>query len=169
MIVRDLGLDELEVLTKLVNEAGKRLGFIGPDTAYYKSMKKYFSDAITFAVAEVSSGDKKTSAAAGMFIEYGNEMIYLFGGSHVGGKEVACGPALLQWSMMQKAADDGILNYNFYGTHPFRDAADFSVYNFKRGFRGVVVEYIGTYAKPLNLVGRFLVKKIGKAEYRGVS
>ena len=169
MKVRNLDLNELGILEKLVNESGKRHGFIGPDTDYYESMKKHFSDKVTFAVADVSDGKKKISAAAGMFIEYNGEMIYLFGGSHIGGKQVSCGPALLQWSMMKKAIDDGFLNYNFYGTHPFKDATDFSVYNFKRGFRGVIVEYLGTYAKPLNFVGKFLIKRIGVAEYRGVS
>ena len=169
MRVRDVSLDELQVIEKLVNEAGKRHGFIGPDTTYYASMKKYFSDKVSFVVVEVDDDEKTVSAAAGMFIEYGNEMIYLFGGSHTGGKKVSCGPALLQWEMMQRAIDDGASIYNFYGTHPFNDASDFSVYNFKKGFRGEIVEYLGTYAKPLNLLGKILIKRIGCSEYRGVS
>ena len=168
MQFRNLELNELDILEKLVNEAGKRHGFAGPNAEYYKSMKKHFSDKVIFSVVDLNDANKKIPVAAGMFIEYNDEMIYLFGGSHIN-KKASYGPILLQWSMMEKAMDGGYLKYNFYGTHPFKGAADFSVYNFKKGFRGSVIEYLGTYAKPLNLVGRFIIKRIGIAQYRGVS
>ena len=184
MKLRTIEESELPKIEKLVNETGRRHGFVGPDVAYYASMKKHFADKVTFVavatedenVATASKmendvardGGNNEFAAVGMFIEYNGEMIYLFGGSRTD-KQATCAPSLLQWEMMKKAIENGSRIYNFYGTHPFREAADYGVYNFKKGFRGEIVEYVGTYAKPLNLAGRLLLWRIKAKEYRGVS
>lgn len=85
--------------------------------------------------------------SAGVFILYGSELIYLFGGNkkeymHYGSSY------LMQWTMMQYGIEHDFTKYNFYGiSSPTK--AD-GVYNFKRGFSGYVEELIGDYELPIN-------------------
>jgi len=86
--------------------------------------------------------DGKIILSAGVFILYGNELVYLFGGNkkeymHYGSSY------LMQWTMMQYGIEKRFNKYNFYGfSSPTKEDG---VYNFKRGFSGYVEELIGDY------------------------
>lgn len=103
----------------------------------------------------------KVVMSAGVFILYGNELIYLFGGNkkeymHYGSSY------LMQWTMMQYGIEHNFTKYNFYGiSSPTKDDG---VYNFKRGFSGYVEELIGDYELPINWYYYFnkLIHKIKK-------
>lgn len=92
--------------------------------------------------------------SGGVFLTYGDEMLYLFGGNY---KEYMhfCAPYIVQWEMINRAfADpDKFRRYNFYGIpaninkHP----KDYGVYDFKKGFTGYVEELIGEYELPVNM------------------
>ena len=89
-----------------------------------------------------------------VFLTYGDEMLYLFGGNY---KEYMhfCAPYIVQWEMIERAFADPkkFRRYNFYGIpanineHP----KDYGIYDFKKGFTGYVEELIGEYELPINM------------------
>lgn len=87
--------------------------------------------------------------SGGLFILYGEEVVYLFGGnlkeySHFG---TAYG---VQWEMIKYALKNHYKLYNFYGILTTKkEDKDYGVYSFKRGFNGYVVELIGEFALPI--------------------
>lgn len=99
--------------------------------------------------------DGKLLISAGVFILYGSELIYLFGGNK---KEyMQYGSSyLMQWQMMQLGIEQGFTKYNFYGIS--KPSKEDGVYNFKRGFSGYVEELIGDYELPVN--GYYYINKL---------
>ena len=176
--VRELKDEEIPILKEITQQTGERRGFKDPEVNYYRDMKKVFGDKIRFVVAEwegkgAREGDYdaktgKVPVAAAMFLTYGGETIYLFSGSDRKYKRYA-GPHLMQWEVIKKALAEGVKTYNFYGTHPVELPEEKGVYEFKRGFRGEIVEYVGTFAKPLDLVGKIYLSRMKYAKYREMS
>ena len=92
--------------------------------------------------------NNKVILSAGVFVLYGEELIYLFGGNkkeymHYGASY------LMQWTMMQYGINNGFNKYNFYGIST--PSKEDGVYSFKRGFNGYVEELIGDYETPVSL------------------
>lgn len=90
-----------------------------------------------------------------IFMLHGKEMLSLFGGAY---KEFMdfLSPYTTNWNMICYAIDHGYEKYNFYGiSGDFSNKKDemYGLYDFKRGFGGVVDEYIGEFdlivSKPL--------------------
>ncbi len=86
--------------------------------------------------------------SAGVFLLYGEELVYLFGGNkkqfmHYGSSYK------MQWEMMQYGLEHGFKKYNFYGI-PGMPSKEDGVYNFKRGFDGYIEELIGDYEYPVS-------------------
>lgn len=160
--IRELKVSELEILQKLCAESGDFHGFQAPSITYFQEMKAAFKDHCKFMVAEMPDPEtgKTIPVAGAMFILYGNEIVYLFSGSHRQYKKYG-GPHLMQWQMIQRAIKDGYAQYNFYGVRP---EPGNGVYAFKRGFKGTVVELLGTFMLPLNLPGKIytLTRKVQK-------
>ena len=119
---------------------------------------KKLDDADTMA-----DGREVILLAASVFIAYGGQMTYFMSGADTTYREF-CGPYALQWHAMNDARRQHLASYNFYGTrgdfsgHPDQQG----VYEFKRGFGGVVEEQIGYFeAVPYPLIHRIrrLVQK----------
>lgn len=158
--IRELGEGEFSIMKENAAEAGVRHGFRDPEMEYYRSMKEYFGEKVKFMAAEVEIEGEITSVATGMFVEYGGELIYLYGGSKTEYRKYG-GSYLLQWRMIERALEIGCQRYNFYGVRPVEGNG---VYLFKQGFRGEVEELLGTFAKPLGLIGKAYVAKIRPRE-----
>ncbi len=150
--IRELKKSELDTLCELTAEAGDYHGFKAPNLAYFQEMKEAFGAKCKFMVAEMPDPDKKkvVPVAGAMFILYGDEIVYLFSGSRREYKKYG-GPHLMQWLMIQKAIKDGYGQYNFYGVRP---EPGNGVYAFKRGFKGKVVELMGTFMLPISPLGK---------------
>ena len=95
-------------------------------------------------------GDK-IPASSGVFITYGDDVLYLFGGNkkefmHFGT------PYIVQWEMIKYGLDNNFKRYNFYGISGNFDKndKDYGIYDFKKGFTGYVEELIGEYYLPIN-------------------
>ena len=86
-----------------------------------------------------------------MFILYGDEIVYLFSGSDEKYMKDYNAQYELQWYMISYAAKNHFKRYNFYGIHglPKKGEPD-GVYEFKKGFGGQVLEYIGTWELPID-------------------
>lgn len=165
--IRELKYDELAVLTELAAEAGEYHGFRPPELGYFQQMAKAFGKKCKFLVSEMRDPEtgKKVVTAGAMFVLYGLEVVYLYSGSDRKYKKYG-GPHLMQWEMIQYAAKHGYHDYNFYGVRP---VAGNGVYAFKRGFKGSVVELLGTFILPLNLIGRAYAATKKREEMRGVA
>lgn len=89
--------------------------------------------------------------AAAMYIFYGKEVVYLMSGSNDAYKKFKA-PYALQWTMIQKAIEQGYTEYNFYGISGLfePDQEGYGVFDFKRGFNAVVVELVGNFILPLH-------------------
>ncbi len=89
--------------------------------------------------------------SGGMFMMYGDEVIYLFSGNY---KEYMFfgGQYRIQWEMINYALDNGFKRYNFYGISGNFDPKDkdYGIYQFKRGFNGHVTQYIGEFELKIN-------------------
>lgn len=94
---------------------------------------------------------KIINASAGIFITYGDEVVYLFGGNKQGFMKYCCA-YMIQWQMINYGLDHNFKRYNFYGISGNfnRDSKDYGVYDFKKGFNGYVEELLGEYELPLN-------------------
>lgn len=107
--------------------------------------------------------------AGGMFMTYGDETVYLYSGSY---DEFMMfnGQYLIQWEIIKYGLHNGFKRHNFYGI-----SGDFSkqnkrwgVYEFKRGFDGRVVEYIGDFdyiLKPFNYKVSQFIKKLRRSSH----
>mgnify|MGYP003299550657 CR=1 FL=1 len=159
--LRELKPDEYNIMFKLLEEAGKVHNFIPRDQKFFEQMHKTFNGKATAVIAELPD---KTPVAVGFFIIYGDEIIYLSSGLSREHKQLG-GPHLIQWNMIRYAYANGYKKYNFWGTNP--DPKD-GVFNFKQGFHGDVEEFVGTFATPLNLIGKLYLKKLKAAEHRNI-
>ncbi|MBR3323278.1 peptidoglycan bridge formation glycyltransferase FemA/FemB family protein [Candidatus Saccharibacteria bacterium] len=165
--IRELKYDELPILKELAAEAGEYHGFRPPEVTYFQEMYKAFGDKVKFFVSEMKDPEtgKKVVTSGGMFMLYGPEVVYLYSGSRREYKKYG-GPHLIQWQMIQYAAKNGFSEYNFYGVRPVKGNG---VYAFKRGFKGRVVELLGTFILPLNMAGKAYVLRKKTEEMRGVA
>lgn len=93
---------------------------------------------------------KIVNMASAFFITYDNEMVYFMGAMHDRFRKYNA-PYAIHRMMIQEAVDKNIPRYNFYGISGdfTKDAEDYGVYLFKRGFTGVVEELIGYFIIPL--------------------
>lgn len=98
---------------------------------------------------------KKITLGGIIYMLHGNEILSLFGGAYAEFMDFLS-PYTTNWNMIQYAIDHGYQKYNFYGiSGDFQNKKDemYGLYEFKRGFGGVVDEYIGEFdliiSKPL--------------------
>lgn len=100
---------------------------------------------------ELFPTDKTQILAGATFVTYGDEVVYFTAGSYEPYMHYN-GLFAIHWEMLRWALDHGYKRYNFYGmSGDFRkEAADYGVYEFKKGFNGTVEEYIGDFILPTN-------------------
>lgn len=157
LTTRELNVDELQILEELCAKSGQRHGFLSQRLNYFTEMKQAFGDKIKFLCAFYD----KTPIAAAMFVLYGDEIIYLYSGTDSQYRKY-CGSYAIQWWMINYAWHQNYKTYNFYGVRP---SADDGVFQFKLGFRASLVEKAGTFALPLNLIGKTYLLDKRHVEY----
>lgn len=145
--------EEQEKIQKFKENDGRKKD----SEAKIKQLQKKLEEAETL---QKEKGDTFAISGA-MFILYGDELIYLFGGNL---KEYMhfCTAYRIQWEMIQYALKHHYKKYNFYGILSTDD--NDGVYKFKKGFHGYVVELIGEFALPItyHFYLRRFIKKILK-------
>ena len=99
--------------------------------------------------------------ATSFFIESHDELVYLYSAAYDTFKKYNA-PYAIQWHMLQYALKHGICKYNFYGLSGDFDknAQDYGVYEFKKGFHGVVEELVGDFILPIQKGPYALYKKL---------
>ena len=88
--------------------------------------------------------------ATSLFIMQPQECVYLCGAADEEFMKYDA-PYAIQWHMIQESMKLGINRFNFYGqTGDFtKNAADYGVYEFKKGFGGIVEELVGEFTLPI--------------------
>ncbi len=96
--------------------------------------------------SEINEYGNKPIISAGLYLMYGEQIVYLFGGSY---KEFMGYGAqyLMQYEMIKYAKEKEYKKLNFYGIDgDFRkEAKHYGLFDFKRGFNCEVVELIGEF------------------------
>ena len=96
------------------------------------------------------SGKDVITLSGSMFILIKPEVIYLSSGNYEEYMKFNS-QYLIQWELIKYGIENGFKKHNFYGIpanineHP----KDYGIYEFKRGFNGVVEELIGEFALPI--------------------
>ncbi len=90
-------------------------------------------------------GDKAV-ISAGLYIAYGEQIIYLFGGSYKEFMEFGA-QSLMQYEMIKYAKERGLKKLNFYGIDGnfSPESKSYGLFDFKRGFNADVIELIGEF------------------------
>lgn len=130
-------------------------------------IKESLNKKISYAkkIKESNESDIITLGAL-MFMLHNKDVISLFGGAY--GEYRDFMPAyLLNYDMICYAKDNGFESYNFYGISEYKDKNNemYGLYDFKRGFDGVVEKYIGEYNLITNKFLYFMYNKIYNGLY----
>lgn len=107
--------------------------------------------------------DKEVPLSCCMFVQYKNQMIYLFGGNDYAYRAYR-GSYAVQWEMIQEAVRAGCDYYNMYGISGYFEKGEegYGVFDFKRGFNCTVVEFIGRYHLVFHPFFYWIHKKLHK-------
>lgn len=99
--------------------------------------------------------------ATSFFIIFEDEVTYLYSAAYDTFKKYNA-PYAIQWFMMQYALHHKIRKYNFYGLSGdfSKDSQDYGVYEFKKGFHGVVEEFVGDFILPIQKGPYKMYKKL---------
>ncbi len=129
------------------------------DAKYNDGQKKGLNNEITSLKKRIEESkeimkkeNKDTITLSGsMFIMIQPEVIYLSSGNYEEYMKFNS-QYLIQWEMIKYGIKNGFKKHNFYGipadinNHP----KDYGIYEFKRGFNGVVEELIGEFELPIS-------------------
>lgn len=151
-------LAELRVHEAELEEVNKML-LEQPNSKKFNKKLKVVNEAIEIALRRVKEaqtlrsekGDELVLATAFFITQGDHEIVYLFSGAYDEYLKFN-GPYAIQWTMLKYALNHGFEIYNFYGTSGdfSKDAIDYGVYEFKKGFGGKVVELIGDFILPVH-------------------
>lgn len=128
------------------------------DAKYNEGQKKNLSNEISSLNKRIDeakdimekTGKKVINLSGSMFMLIKPEVIYLSSGNYEEYMKFNS-QYLIQWELIKYGIEHGFKKHNFYGipeninTHP----KDYGIYEFKRGFNGVVEELIGEFELPI--------------------
>lgn len=129
--------DEIVEVINNINESNLKNGVKGKSSEYYRNLKETHKEKAKFMYVDYEN----IVISAGIFIDNCDEIIYFEGGSKQKYKKIPAA-TFLQDYMIKFAIESGKTQYNFYGIHGNRN--DRNLLNFKSGFRGYIIEYIGS-------------------------
>lgn len=142
--VRAGTLDDLPLLYDLYRVTGERDDFLIRPREYYELAWRAFMEAglAQPLIAELNG----TAIAHVILFHFGRKCWYFYGASSNDARD-AMPNYLLQWEAIQWAHAHGYSQYDMWGAPDVFNESDrlWGVYNFKRGFRGVVTRHIGAW------------------------
>lgn len=139
-----------------------------PNSKKFIKKKKVCLEALDLNSKKYKEADKLEKAhgtiipmATSFFITQQDECVYLYSASYDEFKKYNA-PYAIQWHMIQECIKNHISRYNFYGlSGDFdKDSVDYGVYEFKKGFGGVVEELVGDFILPIRPLQYRLYKKL---------
>jgi peptidoglycan pentaglycine glycine transferase (the first glycine) len=142
--IRPGTLDDLPVLYALYRATGARDGFLTRPLDYYRdAWGSFMAAGMAHALIAEHAGQV---IAHVILLHFANRCWYFYGASSDEERQRMPNYAL-QWAAIQWAREQGYPVYDFWGAPDTFDASDrmWGVYEFKRGFNGVVTRLIGAW------------------------
>ena len=140
---KKLAEDKLSKLSDAKYNEGQKKNLENEITSYEKRIKEAED-------IRIAKNTDVITLSGSMFMIIQPEIIYLSSGNYEEFMKFNS-QYLLQWMMIQYGIEHGFKKHNFYGIpaninkHP----KDYGIYEFKRGFNGVVEELIGEFELPI--------------------
>ncbi|MCL2509301.1 MAG: peptidoglycan bridge formation glycyltransferase FemA/FemB family protein [Oscillospiraceae bacterium] len=140
---------KLPLFCALMKETGERDGFATRPLPYFETMMDVMGGHCRLYMAYYEG----EAVAGTLAVHFGDKVWYIYGAS--GNKHRDAMPNyLLQWHMIQWAAELGVRVYDFRGVSGDMDETKpiYGLYRFKKGFNGDFTEFIGELTlvtKPL--------------------
>ena len=135
---------DLERFHRILRVVGERDRFAIHDLAYFTSLRDAFGDRMHLLIARVGSDD----AGALLVLRIGDRAWELFGGWS--GAHTESRPFyLLKWRSLLRMRQLGIRRYDMWGLAEGAEDPLAGVENFKLGFGGETVEWIGLLETPV--------------------
>ena len=140
---KKLAEDKLSKLSDAKYNEGQKKNLENEITSYEKRIKEAED-------IRIAKNTDVITLSGSMFMIIQPEIIYLSSGNYEEFMKFNS-QYLLQWMMIQYGIEHGFKKHNFYGIpaninkHP----KDYGIYEFKRGFNGVVEELIGEFEIPI--------------------
>lgn len=222
--VRELGVDEIDIFLKMMDETSIRRGFEARDHVWYRQQMETFGSKGKMLLAyldltafkkslalekedlsqqkrnieeklaavpnskkfikkqrvvneALDLNEKKTMEADQLETKYGSvlhmatsyflvtdgEVVYMHSATDDTFRKYNA-PYAIQWYMIRYAIKHKINRYNFYGISGIFDPDDesYGVYDFKRGFNGVVEELVGEFILPIHENAYRMYKRVKK-------
>ena len=134
------GEEKLDDFCRLMAATAMRDGFEMRGVDYFRNLLRSMNGHAGLCMAYL--GEQHLAGA--LYIEYNGTMSYVYGCSS--DKERSCMPNYtMQWTMIEKAVEDGCQVDDFMGVPYWYDEKhhNYGVYHFKQGFNGYVKTYIG--------------------------
>lgn len=146
-------ISNLQEQLEIENKKYQKSSEINPESGKTKELKitvNSLEKRIKEAKELLKEG-KLIPLSAALFIMYEGEITYLFSGSYEKYMNYYAQYAI-QWYMIKYGIKNNFKIYNFYGITGNFDKKDpeYGVYEFKKGFGGQVVEYIGDFELPIS-------------------
>jgi peptidoglycan pentaglycine glycine transferase (the first glycine) len=149
--VREIGLDELQLLYNMYLETSIRDGFIIRPKEYYFDVWSQFlnSGMATILIAEVEN----TPVAGLVLFHFGERSWYIYGMSTENHRDKMPN-YLLQWEAIKKSKEFGCRIYDLWGAPDIFNASDslWGVYRFKLGLGCEPVLRFGAFDFPINKI-----------------
>ena len=117
----------------------------------FESQKEVLEQRIQKVKKEIKEYGGKPYIAGGIYLSFGEQIVYLYGGSY---KEFMGYGAqfLLQDEMIKYGIENKYKKLNFYGIDGIftKGSKNYGLFDFKRGLGGQVVELVGEFDLPSN-------------------
>ncbi len=153
----------LDIYLKLYFETTKRQGYHGHSIEYHKTAWKVMRESNMARLLIASY--KNEPLTAWMLINFKDTLYYPYGGSSKSHPEVMANN-LIAWEAILLGKRLGLKKFDMWGAlGPNADSKDpwFGFHNFKKGYGGELVEFIGTYDLVINWPIYFLFNLIEKS------
>jgi peptidoglycan pentaglycine glycine transferase (the first glycine) len=141
--------DDLPTLYELYRTTGERDGFLIRPPEYYQKEWRYLMEA---GLAHALIAESEGQAIAHVILFHFGEKCWYFYGASSNDQREKMPNYLLQWEAMKWAKAQGYRWYDLWGApNDFQESDPmWGVYEFKRGFRGMVTRHIGAWDYAAN-------------------
>ena len=142
--IRPASADDLPLLYQLYQITGQRDGFLIRPFAYYQQAWRAFMEA---GLAHALIAEYQGVAIAQVILFHFGGKCWFFYGASANEERQRMPNYALQWEAMKWAKAQGYATYDMWGAPDKFDESDslWGVYQFKRGFRGVLTRHIGAW------------------------
>lgn len=155
-IEQRLDTEAFEIFLKLYFDTTKRQKYFGHNENYHKQLFNYLKNSkmarILIAFYQPPPKFEKTPLSAWMLVNFKDTIYYPYGGSSIEYKPVMANN-LIAWETIRLTKKLGFKKLDMWGAlGPEPDLKDpwIGFHNFKKGYGGKLVEYIGTFDLVFN-------------------